>query len=113
MPSATITGECLDEGQPNNPLAWYYLRNNYATGLQQPDAATNIPTGRAARPESAWRLANLGVQFMKVKRYEDAVRAFKRATELEPRKPNIGTTSPPPTGRLASSISRWLRSTTT
>lgn len=25
--------------EPNNPTAWYYLGNNYATGLQQPDAA--------------------------------------------------------------------------
>jgi tetratricopeptide (TPR) repeat protein len=34
----------------------------------------------------AWQ--TLGVQFMKVKRFEDAVNAFKRATEIEPRKPN-------------------------
>ena len=77
------------KAEPNNPLAWYYLGNNYATGLQQPDAA--IPAFQQVvrldpNRHGAWQ--TLGVQFMKVKRYEDAVRAFKRATELEPRKPN-------------------------
>ena len=77
------------KAEPNNPVAWYYLGNNYATGLQQPDAA--IPAFQQVvrldpNRHGAWQ--TLGVQFMKVKRYEDAVRAFKRATELEPRKPN-------------------------
>ena len=77
------------KAEPNNSNAWYYLGNNYATGLQQPEAA--IPAFQQVvrldpNRHGAWQ--TLGVQFMKVKRYEDAVRAFKRATELEPRKPN-------------------------
>jgi tetratricopeptide (TPR) repeat protein len=75
--------------EPNNSDAWYYLGNNYATGLQQPDAA--IPAFQQVvrldpKRHGAWQ--TLGVQFMKVKRYEDAVRAFKRATEIEPLRSN-------------------------
>jgi tetratricopeptide (TPR) repeat protein len=77
------------KAEPNNLLAWYYLGNNYATRLQQPEAA--IPAFQQVvrldpNRHGAWQ--TLGVQFMKVKRYEDAARAFKRATEIEPRRPN-------------------------
>jgi tetratricopeptide (TPR) repeat protein len=77
------------KAEPNNPLAWYYLGNNYATGLQQPEAS--IPAFQQVvrldpNRHGAWQ--TLGVQYMKVKRFEDAVNAFKRATEIDPRKPN-------------------------
>ncbi len=77
------------KAEPNNPTAWYYVGNNYATGLQQPEAA--IPAFQQVvrldpNRHGAWQ--TLGVQFMKVKRFEDAVNAFKRATEIEPRRPN-------------------------
>jgi tetratricopeptide (TPR) repeat protein len=77
------------KAEPNNPVAWYYLGNNYATGLQQPEAA--IPAFQQVvrldpNRHGAWQ--TLGVQFMKVKRFEDAVMAFKRAAEIDPRKPN-------------------------
>jgi len=77
------------KAEPNNPVAWYYLGNNYATGLQQPEAA--IPAFQQVvrldpNRHGAWQ--TLGVQFMKVKRFEEAVNAFKRATAIEPRKPN-------------------------
>src|SRR5262245_1302888 len=60
------------KAEPNNPVAWYYLGNNYATGLQQPEAA--IPAFEKVvqldpNRHGAWQ--TLGVQFMKVKRYED------------------------------------------
>ncbi|MGH7874921.1 MAG: tetratricopeptide repeat protein [Candidatus Binatia bacterium] len=75
--------------EPNNSNAWYCLGNNYATGLQQPAAA--IPAFQQVvrldpNRHGAWQ--TLGVQYMKVKRFEDAVNAFKRATEIEPRRPN-------------------------
>ena len=77
------------KAEPNSPTAWYYVGNNYATGLQQPEAA--IPAFQQVvrldpNRHGAWQ--TLGVQFMKVKRFEDAVNAFKRATEIEPRRPN-------------------------
>jgi tetratricopeptide (TPR) repeat protein len=77
------------KAEPNNPVAWYYLGNNYATGLQQPEAS--IPAFQQVvrldpNRHGAWQ--TLGVQYMKVKRFEDAVNAFKRATEIDPRKPN-------------------------
>jgi tetratricopeptide (TPR) repeat protein len=77
------------KAEPNNPVAWYYLGNNYATGLQQPEAA--IPAFQQVvrldpNRHGAWQ--TLGVQYMKVKRFEDAVNAFKRATDIDPRKPN-------------------------
>jgi tetratricopeptide (TPR) repeat protein len=77
------------KAEPNNPVAWYYLGNNYATGLQQPEAA--IPAFQQVvrldpKRHGAWQ--TLGVQYMKVKRFEDAVNAFKRATTIDPSKPN-------------------------
>jgi len=75
--------------EPNNPTAWYYLGNNYATGLKQPDAA--IPAFQKVvrldpNHQGAW--GALGAQLIKVRRFEDAINALKRATELEPRKPS-------------------------
>ena len=75
------------KAEPTNPVAWYYLGNNYATGLQQPEAA--IPAFQKTvqldpNRHGAW--GALGAQFVKVKRFDDAVNALKRATELEPRK---------------------------
>ena len=75
------------KAEPNNAVAWYYLGNSYATGLQQPEAA--IPAFQKVvqldpNRHGAW--GALGEQFVKVKRFEDAVNALKRATELDPRK---------------------------
>ena len=84
----------------------------------RPDTAARsgdpgVPAGRAARSQPARLLAALGVQFMKVKRFEDAVNALKRATESSPASRTTGTTSPPPTGRRTRSISRSPHSTAT
>jgi tetratricopeptide (TPR) repeat protein len=75
--------------EPNNPTAWYYLGNNYATGLKRPEAA--IPAFQKVvrldpNHHGAW--GALGAQLVKVRRFEDAINALKRATELEPRKPS-------------------------
>ena len=75
------------KAEPNNPIAWNYLGNNYAIGLRQPEAA--IPAFQQVvrldpNRHSAW--GALGAQFIKVRRFEAAINALKRATELEPRK---------------------------
>jgi tetratricopeptide (TPR) repeat protein len=77
------------KAEPNNPIAWNYLGNNYATGLRQPEAA--IPALQQVvrldpTRHSAW--GALGAELVKVRRFEDAVNALKRATELDSRKPS-------------------------
>lgn len=77
------------KAEPNNPIAWYYLGNNYATGLRHPEAA--IPAFQQVvrlDPNRHSARGALGAQLVKVKRFEDAVNALKRATELDPRKPS-------------------------
>jgi tetratricopeptide (TPR) repeat protein len=74
---------------PNDPMGWFYLGNTYGIGLKRPEQAEpafqRAVALRANWPE-AWNA--LGMVSVELKHYDNAVKAFTRATEQAPARSN-------------------------
>src|SRR5437016_720546 len=73
------------QAEPNNSNAWGVLSVAYFLGFNQPDRALEPAMhGAALAPNEPGPWTALGLIYMKLKRYPDAVGAFRRAVDLAP-----------------------------